>query len=211
MRVPLRLAVPVLAVSLALVSGCAQKGGSDTASSSGTASSSEGETAGETPAAGSSAPASATPAEPFPGDVEPDTETPSGDAQLTVSAVRVAAQDGFDRVVFELGGTGTPGWDVRYVTDPTEPGRGEPVQLEGGAALQVGITGAGYPYDTGVEEFSSPGTLTAAGTAAVTEVDFLATYEGTTTAFVGTRTEAPFRVYLLQDPLRVVVEVAHAG
>ncbi|WP_198597920.1 AMIN-like domain-containing (lipo)protein [Blastococcus atacamensis] len=201
MRVPLNLAVPALAVSLALVSGCAQKGSSDTASSS------AGATAGETSATGSAAPDPAS----FPGDTQPDTGTASDDALLTVSTVRVAAQDGFDQVVFELGGTGTPGWDVRYVEEAIEPGRGEPVELEGDAVLQVGITGVGYPYDTGIEEFSSAGTVTATGTGSVTEVDFLATFEGTTTAFIGTRSQAPFRVHLLQDPQRVVVEVAHAG
>ncbi|MCA0145874.1 hypothetical protein [Blastococcus sp. LR1] len=207
MRAPLRLAVPALAVSLALVSGCAEKGDVDAASSS------EGSTAAETSAAETSAvPSTAeTPAADFPGDTEPDTENASGDARVTVSDVRLAAQDGFDRIVFDLGGAGTPGWNVQYVEDPIEPGRGEPVQLEGGAVLQVEITGAGYPFETGIDEFSSAGTVTAAGTGSVTEIEFLATFEGVTTAFVGTQAEAPFRVYLLENPMRVVVEVAHAG
>ena len=207
MRAPLRLAVPALAVSLALVSGCAEQGDADAASSSGGSSTAE-TSAEESPAASSAA---GTPAADFPGDTEPDTESASGEAWVTVSDVRLAAQDGFDRIVFDVGGAGTPGWNVQYVEDPIEPGRGEPVQLEGGAVLQVEITGAGYPFETGIEEFSSAGTVTAAETGSVTEVDFLATYEGVTTAFVGTRAEAPFRVYLLENPVRVVVEVAHAG
>ncbi|MGY1669579.1 hypothetical protein ACI78U_03055 [Geodermatophilus sp. SYSU D00710] len=74
--------------------------------------------------------------------------------------------------------------------------------------LQVTVTGAGYPFDTGVEEFAGPDPLPGRGTANVTEVVFDATFEGTTVAFVGTRAESPFRVYPLQDPARVVVEVA---
>jgi hypothetical protein len=210
-RAPLRLAVPALAVSLTLVSGCAQKGDVDAASSS------DGSSAAEAPAENSAAdapaetPAAETPAADFPGDTEPDTESASGDARVTVSDVRLAAQDGFDRIVFDVGGAGTPGWNVRYVEDPIEPGRGEPVQLEGDAVLQVEITGAGYPFETGIDEFSSAGTISAAGTGSVTEIEFLATFEGVTTAFAGVQAEAPFRVYLLENPMRVVVEVAHAG
>ncbi|TFV53417.1 hypothetical protein [Blastococcus sp. TF02A-35] len=207
MRAPLRLVVPALAVSLVLLSGCAQQGDADTASSTAGPTAEETATAGEPTAP----PASPTPSAEFPGDTEPDTATASADARVTVSDVRLAAQDGFDRVVLEVGGEGTPGWDVRYVDTASDPGSGAETRLEGEAVLQVGLTGAGYPYDTGVEEFSSAGTLRAPGTGSVTEVAFKATYEGTTTAFIGTRTQAPFRVYLMQDPVRVVVEVAHAG
>ena len=34
------------------------------------------------------------------------------------------------------------------------------------------------------------------------------TFEGTTVAFVGAKKQAPFRVHLLADPVRVVVELA---
>jgi hypothetical protein len=147
----------------------------------------------------------------FPGDTSPDTAEASADARVTVSDIRTGRHQGFDRVVFEAGGTGTPGWDVRYVDAPSSQGSGEPVDVAGNAVLQVTLTGAGYPYDTGVEEFAGPDPLPGQGTANVTEVVFDATFEGTTVAFVGTRAEAPFRVYLLQDPVRVVVEVADAA
>jgi hypothetical protein len=147
----------------------------------------------------------------FPADAEPDTEPASADAQVTVSDIRIGRHDGFDRVVFEVGGTGTPGWDVRYVDSPASQGSGEPIDVAGDAVLQVTVTGAGYPYATGVEEYSGPNPLTADGTETVTEVAFDATFEGTTVAFVGTGTQAPFRVYLLENPARVVLEVAHPG
>ncbi len=145
---------------------------------------------------------------PFPADTSPDTAEASADARVTVSDIRTGRHDGFDRVVFEVGGTGTPGWDVRYVDAATSQGSGEQVDVAGEAVLQVTITGAGYPYDTGVEEWSGPDPLPGRGTGNVTEVAFDATFEGTTVAFVGTRAETPFRVSLLQDPARVVVEVA---
>lgn len=151
----------------------------------------------------------ATPTAAFPANTDPDTAKASADASVTVRDIRLGRQDGFDRVVFEVGGTGTPGWDVRYVDAASSQGSGKPVDVAGADVLQVSLTGAGYPYDTGVKEYQAGSPLTAAGTETVTEVVFDATYEGTTMAFVGTKARAPFRAYLLQNPTRVVVEVAH--
>jgi hypothetical protein len=151
----------------------------------------------------------ATQASPFPANTDPDTAAPSSDARVTVRDIRLGRQGGFDRVVFEVGGKGTPGWDVRYVDAASSQGSGKPIAVAGAAVLQVSLTGAGYPYDTGVTEYSAAGPLTAGGTGVVTEVVFDATFEGTTTAFVGTKSQAPFRVYLMQNPTRVVLEVAH--
>jgi hypothetical protein len=150
-------------------------------------------------------------APPFEGDTQPVTREASADALVTVSEVRTGRQDGYDRVVFEMGGTGTPGWDVRYVAEAYSQGMGDPVEVAGEAVLQVTITGAGYPYDTGVEEWTGPDPLPGNGTQTVTEVAWDATFEGTSVAFIGTTGEAPFRVYALEDPTRVVVEVADLG
>jgi hypothetical protein len=146
----------------------------------------------------------------FPGDTEPDTAEQSSDARATVSDIRLGRHDGFDRVVFEVGGSGTPGWDVRYVDQAVSQGSGDPVEVAGEAVLQVTLTGMGYPYDTGVEEYAG-GPLAADDARVVAEVVFDATYEGTTTAFVGTAGRTPFRVYALESPARVVVEVADVG
>ncbi len=144
-------------------------------------------------------------------DTSPDTAEASADARVTVTDIRTGRHDGFDRVVFETGGAGAPGWDVRYVDAASSQGDGEPIAVAGQAVLQVTVTGAGYPYETGVEEFAGPDPLPGLGTANVTEIAFDATFEGTTVAFVGTGAESPFRVYALQDPTRVVVEIVDAS
>jgi hypothetical protein len=146
----------------------------------------------------------------FAADTEPATAEASADSAVTVSDIRIGGHEGFDRVVFEVGGTGTPGWDVRYVEVASSQGKGDPVDVAGAAVLQVTLTGVGYPYATGVEEYAGP-SLTGAGTSAVTEVVYDATFEGTAVAFVGTAAKNPFRVHLLENPTRVVLEVAHAG
>jgi hypothetical protein len=153
------------------------------------------------------APSPSAPAQPFPADTRPDTAEPSPDAAVTVTGIRLGGHAGFDRVVLEVGGAGIPGWDVRYVTDPRSQGSGDPVAVDGAAVLQVNLSGAGLPPDTGVPEYAGPVPLRVAGTSVITEVVFDATFEGRTAVFVGTTARAPFRVYLLQAPTRVVLEV----
>lgn len=43
----------------------------------------------------------------------------------------------------------------------------------------------------------------------VTEVVWISTFEGTSVALVGTTARTPFRVYLLEQPARVVLDVVH--
>jgi hypothetical protein len=205
------LLLPGVLVVLVL-GGCSGGGGG--ASASGSSSSAGSPSSGEPAAVAPSTAAHDTDAaQGLPhvtADLKPDTAAASPDARVTVRAIRIGAHAGFDRVVFELGGKGTPGWDVHYVDSAVSPGSGKPVPVRGGAVLQVSVTGAGYPYDTGVTEYAGKGPLTAAGRKAVTEVVFDSTFEGTTSAFIGTTARTPFRVYRLDSPTRIVVEVAAA-
>lgn len=209
MRASFRV-LPVLAIPLIALSGCAGDGNVDPASAG-----PDGGTSSRPPAPSSVEPGTEpdppVTGTPFEADTEPDVVEPSADARLTVKDIRVAAQDGYDRVVFELGGEGVPGWEVRYVDQASEPGRGQAIEVAGDGILEFRLTGAGYPYDTGVDEYPRREPLRAPDTAAVTEVVFQATYEGATTAFIGTRDRMPFRVSFLENPARVVVDVAHAG
>ncbi|MGY1691138.1 AMIN-like domain-containing (lipo)protein [Geodermatophilus sp. SYSU D01105] len=218
------LVCPPLLLAVTLLAGCAEaQGGSSTSGSPVAATSSvsastatattapEDETEGETGGEDATDEDASSDAPSFPADTEPDTQDASADARGTVSEIRTGRQDGFDRVVFEVGGTGSPGWDVRYVDEASSQGSGAPVELEGEAVLQVTLTGMGYPYDTGVEEWAGPDPLPGSGTQVVTEVAWDATFEGTSVAFIGTTARAPFRVYALESPTRVVVDLRDAG
>jgi hypothetical protein len=147
-------------------------------------------------------------APPFTANTDPDTGEASADAMVTVTDIRIGRHDGFDRVVFETDGTGTPGWDVRYVDAANSQGSGDDIQVDGGAILQVTINGVGLPADTGVEEYSGPDRLSSGDAQVVTEVVWDSTFEGTSVAFAGVTEKTPFRVYLLEGPARVVLEVA---
>lgn len=130
----------------------------------------------------------------------------SADALLTVTGVRLGTHTGFDRVVVDLGGTGTPGWHVERTPAAVEDPTGETIDLGGTGALTVYVTGLGYPHDTGVEELD-PGTRGAGGTV-VTGTQYSGTFEAQAQVFLGlTDPEAPYRAFLLRDPLRLVVDV----
>jgi hypothetical protein len=205
-----RTAVAVLAVAL-LSAAC---GGDDVA----VPSTPTGATAAPTTAG--TAPASPSPStEPAPtGAAEPDgpafttgtaTSADGGEGTgLSVVDVRVAAQDGYDRVVWELAGEGTAGWTVRYDDAPTREGSGDAVELDGDASLSLLLTGVGYPFDNGVPEYDGPRSLSPRLTS-VRAVELGAVFEGQYDAFVGVAQQRPFRVLRLDDPQRVVLDVRH--
>ena len=213
----MRAAAQAALLALALLAaGCGSGDGNGASSTQGTA------------ASGPSAEADSPPAEsgedadgvgdddggnapPFTATADPDSAEASAGSLVGVTDVRLGRHDGFDRVVFEVGGEGTPGWDVRYVDAPASQGSGAAVPVAGEAVLQVTVTGTGYPMDTGVEEWAGPDPLRGTDTEVVTEVVWDGTFEGSSVAFVGTTARAPFRVYLLEEPARVVLEVADAG
>ncbi|MEU4386193.1 hypothetical protein [Promicromonospora sp. NPDC023805] len=150
---------------------------------------------------------------PFAANTKPDTAEPTGEGEtfLSVTNVRVAEHDRYDRVVFDLDGTGSglPGWRVEYVDEATDDGSGHAVQVDGEAILRVSLSGTANPMDSGVEEF--PGDrIEPDDTESVNEIVYRYWFEGYTTAFLGIdEGKRPFRVFLLENPTRVVVDVQH--
>jgi hypothetical protein len=145
----------------------------------------------------------------FAADTGRDEQAASG-GPLAVTEVRAARQDGYDRVVFVLDGreAGQPGWTVEYVDEARQDGSGDRVDVEGEARLSVRISGVGYPMDTGIEQQpTAPAVPPDAGV--VRDVVVGSVFEGVFEAFVGTSREAPFRVFRLEDPARVVLDVRH--
>jgi len=143
-------------------------------------------------------------------DTRPDQGGPRDGFGLGLVGVRTAHHPGYDRVVFELDGSGDPGWRVEYTTDPVHDGSGEPVPLEGSAYHQVALWGIGIPDDTGIPAFADDATrLPGTGTSGVAEIaPGSGPFEGVQDAFIGlTGAPRPFRVVTLEDPARVVVDI----
>ena len=212
-----RTAAPAVLLAALAAAGCS--GGDDSTLTASSGSPSAAVSSAPEPTPVSSAPAAEPSVAPTPG--APPAATLSAGAgpttasaepaggPLTVTAVRVARQDGFDRVVLELAGAadGVPGWRVGYEDDPRRDGSGDPVDVDGAAVLVVRVLGAGYPFDTGQTQASS---VTVPGDSEVVQdVELGSVFEGTYEAFVGVRQEAPFRVTRLTGPTRVVIDVEH--
>lgn len=150
---------------------------------------------------------------PFAADTRPDAAEPTGEGEtfLSVTDIRVARHDRYDRVVFDLAGKGSgrPGWRVEYVDRATDDGSGHTVEVDGDAILRVSLSGTAIPTDSGVEEFSGD-RIEPEDTESVDEIVYRYWFEGYTTAFLGIdEGERPFRVFLLENPTRVVVDVQH--
>ncbi|WP_067809327.1 AMIN-like domain-containing (lipo)protein [Nocardia beijingensis] len=159
------------------------------------------------------APTTATPAEvaqaPAPGDAAPKEGKPSGDAALTVTDVRLGRQPGFDRVVYELGGVGTPGWIVRYTDRAVQDASGNPVDVAGRSILEVRILGSAYPFDSGVTPYEGPDPAVDPAVPGIAGVYRTTVFEGVTQSFIGVQSDRPaFTVTTLSNPTRLVVDIA---
>jgi hypothetical protein len=112
-------------------------------------------------------------------------------AQVQISGVRSGAHPGYDRVVFDLGTGTTPLITVAYtVPNPT--------------TIFVGFTGL----------TTQPGTVAGPnpvriGLTQPQSVSFNVYENGTVSAFITTRQRTGYRVMLLANPTRVVVDIAH--
>ena len=150
--------------------------------------------------------------EPF-GSTDPASSAdPLALSTLTGSAMRVGRHDCFERLVLEMVGTGPePGWRVSYADPLLGQASGLPVDLLGEAALDI-IVGVwtvtdfeGRPAEW--PPFTGPDDIVTTGYTALREARMLYAYEGTTQVGLGLDQARPFRVSLLADPARLVVDV----
>jgi hypothetical protein len=132
--------------------------------------------------------------------------------QVVVTDVRVGSHEGFDRVVFEIGGEGQAGWFIQYDDDPRSDGSGEAVDVAGDAALRVVLTNIAMPHaedaPEGVTQWE--GDVEGPPGGVITEVVDDLMFEGNHTFFVGLDQERPYRVERLSNPQRVVIDIVTA-
>jgi hypothetical protein len=130
----------------------------------------------------------------------------SGRSGLVLVDVAVAEAEGFDRIVLEFRGTGTPGWVVNYVDEAVLDGSGEVVALGGEAVLDIYASGTTWPAP---DYYRGPRQLTPES-GEINDVYVGGTFEGDTQVLAGIDGEpAPFRVFTLTAPSRLVIDVAH--
>ena len=126
--------------------------------------------------------------------------------QRQVSDVRLARHDGFDRVVFDTVGEGKVGWSTYFTEAPVEQASGLPVYYDGDVALEVNLTGVIDEAESGYSHLDL-GPVPGAG-GVVNEVIAAVNWHGTSQFIVGVDAETPYSIQLLEDPQRVVIDVA---
>ncbi len=131
----------------------------------------------------------------------PDTSPPA-----LLTDVQVGAHDGFERIVFRFGKFDTvPGYTVAHASGPfTQDGSGQPVAVAGSGHIAVRLNAAAHS-EAGQTTYT--GSKRIQGHGSVTEVVMLGDFEGVVSWVIGTTNEKPFRVFTLEDPARVVVDV----
>lgn len=128
-----------------------------------------------------------------------------------LAAVRMAPQDGYDRVIFEFTDR-VPGYKIRYQPLPAHADpSGKEIALPGASALlQITLTRAtGNGGDPGgVKTYFGPATISAP-TLKVTEVKAAGDFEAVMTWVVGLRSKVPYRVQVFDDPPSLIVDFQH--
>ena len=224
----LSLAIP--AVALLTVTACGNSETDPTSTETSVATSTETETATSTATnTPTSDTTSASPTSEAPESESPKPESPLGTpklatarsmpvsspgdpAALTVTNIRVAEHSGFDRLVFDLEGTGKPGWLVRYVDQPLQQASGHRVNVDGQSYLEVNVEGVTYnlsdrgPQDllTGVQD------STKRRAAGINQVYYAGAFEARGQYFAGLNHPATaFSVTYLEAPKRLVIDITH--
>lgn len=121
---------------------------------------------------------------------------------LALTGIRAAVHKGFTRVVLEFSGEGTPGVRTAAWTDEAvEQGRGLPIQVEGGAVLDLVIDGT--PMTASDTPYPS-GTHTRAG-----DLDVVSdgSFEDNTHVVIGAPAAREFQIGFLSNPVRMVIDI----
>lgn len=147
----------------------------------------------------------------FPEGTEKQFAKNKGKWDLSLRDIRIGEHEGFDRVVLEFKGTGTPGWDVRYVKTPRAEGSGDVVDVQGDQVLMVNVSGVtlrkGFP-ETPADSYTGPRHFEPEDSDVVEDVHRIGMFEGYDQLFLGIDGDkAPFRVSALTKPSRLVIDV----
>ncbi|MFG2095634.1 hypothetical protein [Streptomyces sp. NPDC048612] len=135
------------------------------------------------------------------------------DANATpLKNVRTSQSTCYDRMVFDIGGTGKAGYHVGYVDAFHQDGSGEKIPVKGGAILQVFVSAPSHDPETGKQTYAAtagkplPG-VNLAGYRTFKDTKFGASFEGQSQIGLGVRAKLPFRVQ--QSGHELIVDVAH--
>jgi hypothetical protein len=121
--------------------------------------------------------------------------------------LRAGEHRNFDRVVIDLRGK-IPGYDVRYVRRLVYDGSGDPVPLRGRRFIAVALNPASAHDRNGNNLYVGP-RLQQLQMPSLRGVAFTGDFEGVVSFGLSLSHRAPFRVFTLSAPSRIVIDVRH--
>ncbi|GAB3085506.1 hypothetical protein GCM10027157_18040 [Corynebacterium aquatimens] len=126
-------------------------------------------------------------------------------AQLRTTDIRVGSHAGYDRVVFEFEGTGTPEFHAGYTDQPLQQASGYPVEVPGSAALELMIHGTSLDMSMDAKYGMKKDWGLTSGS--ITSVVGGGTFEADGQYFIGVDSTRPYKVMVLENPTRLVVDI----
>lgn len=145
----------------------------------------------------------------FQGGREPvEEEGPAVPPVAILYDVRTGCHESYDRIVFDFRDN-APGYRIEYVEPPiSQDGSGFPLDIAGEAFLYVRFSTAQAHDDAGNSTYTGPREITP-GLESISEMEMAGDYEGYVTWGIGLPEELDFHVTTLEDPYRVVIDIAH--
>ncbi|WP_443706258.1 AMIN-like domain-containing (lipo)protein [Saccharothrix luteola] len=125
-----------------------------------------------------------------------------------LTGVRTGRHVGFDRVVLDLVGH-RPEFFIRNVDQLYEDGSGHPVSLPGPYFLEVRLAPAAAHDDNGNLTYTGPRKFETPALTNVRAFAITGDFEANLTVGLGMRRDSWHRVFLLDSPTRVVIDVGH--
>jgi hypothetical protein len=130
---------------------------------------------------------------------------PGSGGQAELYRIDVACHTSYDRFVIRAR-SGTPRYDVRYVSKIVADGSGNTVSLQGTKRLRVTLHNARAHTQGGGVLLPNVKTPLCSN---LRQLKLAGDFEGVVTFGLGLRRKTGFRVFRLTGPTRIVIDVAH--
>ncbi len=127
---------------------------------------------------------------------------------------RIGAHDGYDRWVLEFRADSTPpaGWEIAWNVGPVlQDGSGFVADIDGTEFLSIRMLASSGWALPEAEWYAGPTSLMGAdvGASNLVEAKLVGDYEGYSTWGIGVDHQAPFNVFTLSNPSRLVIDICH--
>jgi len=143
---------------------------------------------------------------PFSGDTSTKGSSGITGSPGALTDIRIGEHSGYTRVVFDFEGSGEHWWTVGYVPDVVGGGSGEPCGVSGAAVLSVEAQFASAFWVD--QTYFGPTEFSPTFDSSVVQVKFCEDFEAVLQVGIGVTGEKPFNAFVMQDPLRLVIDIA---